>query len=94
MLVNHVTYLMEWYNVCVFCSFAVTFAAEEAVKMGGEEIKMGTMVDDINAYSYAYPLELPSEKLVFKWYCYMHVSYLEAFTVSLPNSSTCISLKQ
>lgn len=45
-------------------SSPVTFAA---VKMGGEEVKMGSMVDDINAYSYAYPLELPSEKLVFKW---------------------------
>ncbi|KAJ0243300.1 PsbP domain-containing protein 5 [Hirschfeldia incana] len=48
-------------------SSPVTFAAEEAVKMGGEEIKMGSMVDDLNAYSYSYPLELPSEKLVFKW---------------------------
>ncbi|CAF2351397.1 unnamed protein product [Brassica rapa] len=41
-------------------SSPVTFAAEEAGKMG-------SMVDEINAYSYAYPLELPSEKLVFKW---------------------------
>uniref|UniRef100_A0A1J3J1A6 PsbP domain-containing protein 5, chloroplastic n=1 Tax=Noccaea caerulescens TaxID=107243 RepID=A0A1J3J1A6_NOCCA len=41
--------------------------AEEAVKMGGEELKMGSMVDAINAYSYAYPLDLPPEKLVFKW---------------------------
>ncbi|ESQ41103.1 hypothetical protein EUTSA_v10014231mg [Eutrema salsugineum] len=47
-------------------SSAVTYA-EEAVKMGAEELKMGSMVDDINAYSYAYPLEFPSEKLVFKW---------------------------
>ncbi|KAF8115878.1 hypothetical protein N665_0025s0321 [Sinapis alba] len=41
-------------------SSSATFAAEEAVKTG-------SMVDDINAYSYAYPLELPSQKLVFKW---------------------------
>ncbi|KAG7550308.1 PsbP C-terminal [Arabidopsis thaliana x Arabidopsis arenosa] len=41
--------------------------AEEDLKMGEEELKMGTMVDDINAYSYAYPLDYPSEKLVFKW---------------------------
>ncbi|CAA7039757.1 unnamed protein product [Microthlaspi erraticum] len=45
---------------------AVTHA-EEAVKMGAEELKTGSMVDEINAYSYAYPLDLPSEKLVFKW---------------------------
>ncbi|XP_006288354.2 psbP domain-containing protein 5, chloroplastic [Capsella rubella] len=41
--------------------------AEEELKMGAEELKVGSMVDDINAYSYAYPLELPSEKLAFKW---------------------------
>ncbi|CAN8299252.1 unnamed protein product [Cochlearia groenlandica] len=32
-----------------------------------EEPKVGSMVDDINAYTYAYPLQSPSEKLVFKW---------------------------
>lgn len=49
--------------------------------MGGEEVKMGSMVDDINAYSYAYPLELPSEKLVFKWYSYicLHSRMTESF---------------
>lgn len=50
---------------------AVTHAEEE-LKMGAEELKMGSMVDDINAYSYAYPLEFPSEKLVFKWYYIFH----------------------
>ncbi|XP_010491877.1 PREDICTED: psbP domain-containing protein 5, chloroplastic isoform X2 [Camelina sativa] len=44
----------------------VTYA-EEDLKMVAEELKVGSMVDDVNAYSYAYPLELPSEKLVFKW---------------------------
>ncbi|THG01151.1 hypothetical protein TEA_015864 [Camellia sinensis var. sinensis] len=32
-----------------------------------EEVKMTSMVDDINAYSYLYPAELPSRKFVFKW---------------------------
>lgn len=32
-----------------------------------EELKMASVVDDINAYSYLYPLELPSKKFVFKW---------------------------
>ena len=32
-----------------------------------EEFKMASVVDDINAYSYLYPLELSSKKLVFKW---------------------------
>ncbi|XP_077211746.1 psbP domain protein (Mog1/PsbP/DUF1795-like photosystem II reaction center PsbP family protein) [Tasmannia lanceolata] len=32
-----------------------------------EEIKMSLLVDDINAYSFMYPVELPSEKFLFKW---------------------------
>ncbi|XP_009606398.1 psbP domain-containing protein 5, chloroplastic isoform X2 [Nicotiana tomentosiformis] len=32
-----------------------------------EELKMGSSVDDVNSYSYLYPIELPSKKFVFKW---------------------------
>lgn len=32
-----------------------------------EELKMDVHVDEINAYSYAYPTALPSDKFVFKW---------------------------
>ncbi|XP_059658050.1 psbP domain-containing protein 5, chloroplastic isoform X2 [Cornus florida] len=32
-----------------------------------EELKTASLVDDINAYSYLYPMELPSKKFVFKW---------------------------
>ncbi|XP_016537954.1 psbP domain-containing protein 5, chloroplastic isoform X2 [Capsicum annuum] len=32
-----------------------------------EELKMASSVDDINAYSYLYPIEMPSKKFVFKW---------------------------
>ncbi|KAK6119463.1 hypothetical protein DH2020_046791 [Rehmannia glutinosa] len=32
-----------------------------------EELKMDLVVDDINAYSYLYPTELPTNKFVFKW---------------------------
>ncbi|KAK4388897.1 PsbP domain-containing protein 5, chloroplastic [Sesamum angolense] len=32
-----------------------------------EELKMDILVDDINAYSYLYPTELPSKNFVFKW---------------------------
>lgn len=62
---------MFFFNVWVSSAIAVTHA-EEDLKMGEEELKMGSMVDDINAYSYAYPLEYPSEKLVFKWYYYYY----------------------
>lgn len=32
-----------------------------------EELKMAPLVDDINSYSYLYPVELPSKKFLFKW---------------------------
>uniref|UniRef100_A0A0F7GZ38 Photosystem II reaction center PsbP family protein n=2 Tax=Pelargonium exstipulatum TaxID=59873 RepID=A0A0F7GZ38_9ROSI len=32
-----------------------------------EEMKMASVVDEINAYTYMYPLELPSQNFVFKW---------------------------
>ncbi|KAH7524774.1 hypothetical protein FEM48_Zijuj06G0154900 [Ziziphus jujuba var. spinosa] len=32
-----------------------------------EDIKMASLVDEINSYSYLYPVELPSKKLLFKW---------------------------
>uniref|UniRef100_A0A0F7CYN1 Photosystem II reaction center PsbP family protein n=2 Tax=Pelargonium tetragonum TaxID=122197 RepID=A0A0F7CYN1_9ROSI len=32
-----------------------------------EEVKMASVVDEINAYTYMYPLELPSQNFVFKW---------------------------
>lgn len=43
--------------------------------LAGEEEqdhKMASFLDEVNAYSYLYPLELPSKKFVFKWYVYMH----------------------
>ncbi|CAI0444501.1 unnamed protein product [Linum tenue] len=32
-----------------------------------DDVKMGSMVDEINAYSYLYPMESPSKKFTFKW---------------------------
>ncbi|GAV89204.1 PsbP domain-containing protein [Cephalotus follicularis] len=32
-----------------------------------EDLKMVSMVDEINAYTYSYPVELPSKKFLFKW---------------------------
>jgi hypothetical protein len=31
-------------------------------------MKMATQVDEINAYSFLYPVELPGKKFSFKWY--------------------------
>ncbi|KAF5952411.1 hypothetical protein HYC85_010355 [Camellia sinensis] len=42
---------------------SITVARLSATK----EVKMTSMVDDMNAYSYLYPVELPSRKFVFKW---------------------------
>ncbi|KAI7730717.1 hypothetical protein M8C21_017423 [Ambrosia artemisiifolia] len=32
-----------------------------------EDLKMGPIVDELNAYSYQIPLEMPSKKFTFKW---------------------------
>ena len=32
-----------------------------------EDLKMDSLVDEINAYTYLYPVELPSSKFLFKW---------------------------
>ncbi|XP_042519978.1 psbP domain-containing protein 5, chloroplastic isoform X2 [Macadamia integrifolia] len=31
------------------------------------DVKMSSVVDEINAYSFLYPVELPSKKYIFKW---------------------------
>ncbi|KAF8400747.1 hypothetical protein HHK36_014047 [Tetracentron sinense] len=38
-----------------------------AVAKPEDELKMSLLVDDINAYSFLYPVEFPSKKFVFKW---------------------------
>ncbi|CAH9056079.1 unnamed protein product [Cuscuta epithymum] len=32
-----------------------------------EDVRMASLVDEINSYSYMYPTELPSKRFVFKW---------------------------
>ncbi|OMO80484.1 Mog1/PsbP, alpha/beta/alpha sandwich [Corchorus olitorius] len=32
-----------------------------------EDVKWASLVDDINAYTYSYPVEVPSKKFLFKW---------------------------
>ncbi|KAF3621433.1 PsbP domain-containing protein 5, chloroplastic [Capsicum annuum] len=44
-----------------------TLAWLYAGRSAEEELKMASSVDDINAYSYLYPIEMPSKKFVFKW---------------------------
>ncbi|OUZ99694.1 Photosystem II PsbP [Macleaya cordata] len=50
-------------SVSLFFPSSAPNAAVETDK----EVKMALVVDDINAYSFMYPLELPSKKFVFKW---------------------------
>nr|AWY10654.1 hypothetical protein Sh038L23_g0290 [Saccharum hybrid cultivar SP80-3280]AWY10712.1 hypothetical protein Sh281G09_g0060 [Saccharum hybrid cultivar SP80-3280] len=38
-----------------------------AVMETDEDVKMNTQVDEINAYSFLYPVELPGKKVSFKW---------------------------
>lgn len=46
-------------------SFVLTFPSLGS--LAEEELKAATMVDEVNAYSYIYPLELPSTNFSFKW---------------------------
>lgn len=46
-------------------SVATVFPVEGS--SADEELKMGPVVDDLNAYSYLIPLEMPSKKFSFKW---------------------------
>ncbi|CAH1451635.1 unnamed protein product [Lactuca virosa] len=46
-------------------SVATVFPVEGSV--ADEEIKMVPIVDDLNAYSYLIPLEMPSKNFSFKW---------------------------
>lgn len=39
-----------------------------AVMETDEDVKMNTQIDEINAYSFLYPVELPGKKFAFKWY--------------------------
>ncbi|CAK8568699.1 unnamed protein product [Lathyrus sativus] len=45
--------------------FSATHAEEEQEQE--QDPKMASFIDEINAYSYLYPLEIPSKNLVFKW---------------------------
>ncbi|KAK9135856.1 hypothetical protein Syun_015186 [Stephania yunnanensis] len=50
-------------SIFMFFPSSGVFATTELV----EDVKMAYMVDDINAYSFMYPVELPSKKIAFKW---------------------------
>lgn len=39
-----------------------------ADSLAEEELKTASLIDEINAYSYIYPVGLPSRNFVFKWY--------------------------
>ncbi|AQK96670.1 PsbP domain-containing protein 5, chloroplastic [Zea mays] len=49
-----------------------------AVMETDEDVKMNTQIDEINAYSFLYPVELPGKKFTFKWiklFAYKLLSY-------------------
>ncbi|KAI3823728.1 hypothetical protein L1987_05168 [Smallanthus sonchifolius] len=53
----------------VLFGVAATVATMFPIEGSGadEDIKMAPIVDELNAYSYLIPLELPSKKFAFKW---------------------------
>lgn len=48
-------------------SSSLTVVFPSSGSRADEELKMASVVDDINAYSYLCPVELPSKKFIFKW---------------------------
>jgi hypothetical protein len=46
-----------------------------------EDVKMNAQVDEINAYSFLYPVELPGKKFSFKWY--LSSLYYDSVRISL-----------
>ncbi|PKA52938.1 PsbP domain-containing protein 5, chloroplastic [Apostasia shenzhenica] len=49
-------------------SIVIFTSPDSHAKVGlDEDVKMASLVDDINAYSYLYPVELPAKKFSFKW---------------------------
>lgn len=51
----------------LFVFILITWNLNPADSIAEEDVRMISVVDDINAYSYSYPVELPSKKFVFKW---------------------------
>ncbi|TXG62079.1 hypothetical protein EZV62_013442 [Acer yangbiense] len=48
-------------------SSSVSLVLPSPGSLAEEDLKMASFVDEINAYSYMYPAELPSKKFLFKW---------------------------
>ncbi|XP_031388096.1 psbP domain-containing protein 5, chloroplastic-like isoform X3 [Punica granatum] len=46
-------------------SAALLFPSSASIAQ--EELQMASLVDEINAYTYSYPTQLPSKKFTFKW---------------------------
>ncbi|CAN1785390.1 hypothetical protein LINPERHAP1_LOCUS16859 [Linum perenne] len=54
------------FGLCSSLSAALPFSVF-ADCLAEDDLKMASMVDEINAYSYSYPMELQSKKFSFKW---------------------------
>nr|CAD1823313.1 unnamed protein product [Ananas comosus var. bracteatus] len=48
-------------------ALALPCSGSHAVVELDEDVKMALLLDDINAYSFLYPVELPAKKFSFKW---------------------------
>lgn len=48
-------------------SSSLSIAFPSSGILAEEDLKMASVVDEINAYTYSYPAELPSKKFLFKW---------------------------
>ncbi|KAJ8751698.1 hypothetical protein K2173_025865 [Erythroxylum novogranatense] len=50
-----------------FTSLSVDFLCSGSLALSEEDLKMASLVDEINAYTYSYPVELSSKYFIFKW---------------------------
>ncbi|KAH9799386.1 PsbP domain-containing protein 5 [Citrus sinensis] len=60
-------YDYSYLDLCLILSSLKYYTNHVAGSVAGEDVKMASFVDEINAYTYLYPMELPSKKFLFKW---------------------------
>ena len=64
-----------WFSSLICKCFGLDDPAESyAAAELDDDVKMATLVDETNAYSFLYPVEMPGKKSKFRWYFQISVS--------------------
>lgn len=78
------------------CFACKNYVEAYAVMETDEDVKMNTQVDEVNAYSFLYPVELPGKKFSFKWYfssLHYNLLFLSVLTCCLCTSWLLMSTR-